>query len=104
PRRDAPHPRLPACPTRRSSDLGRRGLYGSTGGDKAAADGAMAMLWVLNLADGTHTLLDIAERAGLPFARIAEAAMSSSVWVPSADRKSTRLNSSHVKIAYAVFC
>lgn len=54
--------------------LGRRGLYGSTGGDKAAADGAMAMLWVLNLADGTHTLLDIAERAGLPFARIAEAA------------------------------
>src|SRR5690606_41966080 len=26
------------------------------------------------------------------------------VAVPSADRKSTRLNSSHVKISYAVFC
>jgi aminopeptidase-like protein len=28
----------------------------------------MAMLWILNLSDGTHSLLDIAERAGLPFA------------------------------------
>jgi len=27
----------------------------------------MAMLWVLNLSDGTHSLLDIADRAGLPF-------------------------------------
>src|SRR5436309_9660926 len=25
-------------------------------------------------------------------------------WLPDADRKSTRLNSSHVKISYAVFC
>src|SRR5204863_8550789 len=25
-------------------------------------------------------------------------------WTPSPDRKSTRLNSSHVEIAYAVFC
>ena len=25
------------------------------------------MLWVLNLADGQHTLLDIAERAGIEF-------------------------------------
>ena len=34
----------------------------------------MAMLWVLNLSDGEHTLLDIAERAGLPFALVAAAA------------------------------
>ena len=34
----------------------------------------MAFLWVLNLADGRHTLLDVAERAGLPFAVVAEAA------------------------------
>jgi aminopeptidase-like protein len=27
----------------------------------------MAMLWVLNLSDGIHSLLDIAERADLPF-------------------------------------
>ena len=34
----------------------------------------MALLWVLNLADGRHSLLDIAERSGLRFARLAEAA------------------------------
>ena len=34
----------------------------------------MAFLWILNLADGRHTLLDIAERAQLPFAVVAEAA------------------------------
>jgi aminopeptidase-like protein len=28
----------------------------------------MAMLWVLNLSDGRHSLLDIAERSNLPFA------------------------------------
>jgi hypothetical protein len=28
------------------------------------------MLWVLNLADGAHSLLDIAERANLPFGLI----------------------------------
>src|SRR3712207_8860039 len=29
---------------------------------------------------------------------------SSSPWAPSRDRKSTRLNSSHANISYAVFC
>ena len=47
--------------------LGKRGLYGKFGGQKAAKAHEMAMLWVLNLADGNHTLLDIAERAHLPF-------------------------------------
>ena len=50
--------------------LGRRGLYGAIGGDKDAAAANMAMLWVLNLSDGEHSLLDIAERAKLPFAVI----------------------------------
>lgn len=54
--------------------LGRRGLYGNTGGDRNAAKNAMTMLWVLNLADGDHSLLDMAERAGLPFAQLADAA------------------------------
>jgi aminopeptidase-like protein len=54
--------------------LGRRGLYGSIGGDRHAAAGNMAMLWVLNLSDGGHTLLDIADRADLPFAVVREAA------------------------------
>jgi aminopeptidase-like protein len=34
----------------------------------------MAMLWVLNLSDGEHSLLDIAERARTPFRLVAETA------------------------------
>lgn len=47
--------------------LGRRGLYGAIGGDKDAAQANNAMLWILNLSDGRYSLLDIAERAELPF-------------------------------------
>jgi aminopeptidase-like protein len=54
--------------------LGRRGLYAALGGDKDGPAKSMAFLWILNLADGRHTLLDIAERAQLPFAVVAEAA------------------------------
>jgi aminopeptidase-like protein len=54
--------------------LGRRGLYPSVGGDKEAPEKNMALLWVLNLSDGTNSLLDIAERADMPFRLIAEAA------------------------------
>jgi aminopeptidase-like protein len=54
--------------------LGRRGLYGSIGGRSDAEDRQMAMLWVLNLSDGDHSLLDVAERAGLPFAQVADVA------------------------------
>jgi aminopeptidase-like protein len=50
--------------------LGRRGLYTSLGGlDRREAE--MAVLWTLNLADGAHTALDIAERSGMPFQAIA---------------------------------
>lgn len=54
--------------------LGRRGLYGAIGGDKDAAAKNMAMLWGLNLSDGDHSLLDIAERANMPFGIIRETA------------------------------
>src|SRR5262249_8059042 len=54
--------------------LGRRGLYRATGGVKNSGELEMALLWVLNLADGQHTLLDIAERSTMPFAQIAQAA------------------------------
>ena len=42
--------------------LGSRGLYRAMGGT-GIPDMQLAMLWVLNLSDGEHTLLDIAERA-----------------------------------------
>ena len=47
--------------------LGKRGLYGAVGGQTDRRVGELAMLWVLNLADGRHTLLDIAEKAGIEF-------------------------------------
>jgi len=53
--------------------LGRRGLYNSVGGNTIAYD-INALLWVLNLSDGEHSLLDIAERADLPFSTVFEAA------------------------------
>ncbi|MGB7754240.1 MAG: DUF4910 domain-containing protein [Candidatus Acidiferrales bacterium] len=53
--------------------LGRRNLYRSTGGQSIGAE-ISARLWVLNLSDGEHSLLDIAERSGVPFAAIHQAA------------------------------
>ena len=54
--------------------LGRRGLYAATGGHQVTSDITMGYLWVLNLADGSHSLLDIARRSGLAFRDIAHAA------------------------------
>jgi aminopeptidase-like protein len=54
--------------------LGRRGLYSKMGGAKDPKIEQLALLWVLNLSDGDHTLLDIAERSGLQFAVIRRAA------------------------------
>jgi aminopeptidase-like protein len=54
--------------------LGRRGLYGSIGGRSDAEERQMAMLWVLNQSDGGRSLLDVAERSGLPLALLAEVA------------------------------
>ncbi len=56
--------------------LGKRGLYRSVGGQKEGAFNEMALLWVLNLSDGQHSLLDIAERAGTPFETIHAAAQT----------------------------
>jgi aminopeptidase-like protein len=55
--------------------LGKRGLYRPIGGQKEAGGfDQMALLWVLSLADGKHSLLDTAERAGMPFAAMRAAA------------------------------
>jgi aminopeptidase-like protein len=59
----------PKCEPR----LGKRGLYGSLGGAHGAGF-EQALLWVLSLSDGQHSLLAIAERSGLPFATIKRAA------------------------------
>ena len=54
--------------------LGKRGLYRTMGGIADADRFERAMLWLLNLADGDHTLLDIAERSGLSFDALRTAA------------------------------
>jgi aminopeptidase-like protein len=54
--------------------LGKRGLYRAIGGQVDAGAREMAMLWVLNLSDGAHSLLDIAERSKLDFEAIEFAA------------------------------
>lgn len=54
--------------------LGRRGLYREVAGQQETKSFELSMLWVLNMSDGTHSLLDIAERAGFPFGAIRKAA------------------------------
>jgi aminopeptidase-like protein len=54
--------------------LGKRGLYSTMGGHKSSPDDEMALLWVLNMSDGEHSLLEIAEKAHLPFRIVREAA------------------------------
>lgn len=70
--------------------LGRRGLYAAIGGTGPGGTShgfdQMTLLWVLNLADGRHTLLDMAERAGQPFTAVraaADAATAAGLLVPA---------------------
>jgi len=53
--------------------LGKRGLYRAMGGVEGGIN-ELALLWILNLSDGTHSLLDIAERSGYAFDTIKRAA------------------------------
>jgi aminopeptidase-like protein len=54
--------------------LGKRGLYRHMGGNVETKQIELAMLWVLNFSDGSCSLLDVAERAALPFEVIGAAA------------------------------
>jgi aminopeptidase-like protein len=55
--------------------LGRYGLYRSFGGH-ADQLREMAFLWVMSYADGAHSTLDVAQRSGLPFDAIRDAALA----------------------------
>jgi aminopeptidase-like protein len=61
--------RNPRC----EPQLGRRGLYRSIGGGESRE---RALLWVLNLSDGGHTLLDVADRSGLSYREVRDAALA----------------------------
>lgn len=53
--------------------LGRRGLYRNMGGTSGSRF-EESLLWILNLSDGAHSMLDIAERSGLDFNELDQAA------------------------------
>lgn len=63
---------LPKC----EPQLGKRGLYEAIGGRSDTKARQMALLWVLNLADGRHSLLDIAKRARLDIDLVIDAAQA----------------------------
>jgi len=63
--------RNPKC----EPQLGKRGLYRALGGLADAGVDEMALLWVLNLADGQHSLLDMAERSRCSFDALKRAAL-----------------------------
>src|SRR5690606_41696063 len=94
------HISLPSFPTRRSSDLGLQEI-----------DACFDMVTV----NGARTLqiddygLEVGKTANIVVHNAPDAFSAIRFRQPprvvvSQDRKSTRLNSSHVKISYAVFC
>jgi aminopeptidase-like protein len=62
----------PMCEPR----LGKYGLYGGGGGQRTGEFDELALLWVLNLSDGSNDLLSIAERSGMRFQKILAAAVA----------------------------
>jgi aminopeptidase-like protein len=53
---------MPDC----EPQLGKRGLYPTLGSQKKTEDFVLAMMWILNLADGTNDLISISERSKIP--------------------------------------
>ena len=53
--------------------LGKRGLFRSLS-EKTREDDEMAMWWLLNYADGTNDLINIADRSGYPITTLARVA------------------------------
>jgi aminopeptidase-like protein len=47
-------------------------MYGQIGGRSDAEERQTATLWMLNQSDGRMSLLDVAERSGVPLALLAE--------------------------------
>jgi aminopeptidase-like protein len=54
--------------------LGRRGLYRTSGGAVQSPTDERALLWVLNLSDSRASLIDVAAQSGLDYAVIQSAA------------------------------
>src|SRR5690606_41095313 len=98
------HRALPPFPTRRSSDLPVRRLqptvqrFGRPRGVRR-----IAHLGVV-VATAFAVLPALTPLQPSPPAQAVTESMTGAATILPVDRKSTRLNSSHVKISYAVFC
>src|SRR5690606_41954087 len=92
-------PELPSFPTRRSSDLMHAPAIGQRPGRVRIVAGSrlrcLGLLRTQQESGGGDGEVGMGRGC---------VAMQELVQVPVQDRKSTRLNSSHVKISYAVFC
>src|SRR5207253_10365850 len=90
----APTQSRPSFPTRRSSDLRPRHGAGSPGESGSHSSNRACRLFRIFIV--ASPLLPGADRLGRRAGRSSD--------IRKTDRKSTRLNSSHVAISYAVFC
>src|SRR5690606_40269642 len=95
--RQCAHLVLHAFPTRRSSDLSLAEPFGA--GAVARVLETAGLLAALRAADPAAAGQDVAVAGHQPLPSGRPCALASA----TRDRKSTRLNSSHVKISYAVF-
>src|SRR5207249_11638972 len=102
--RPGPRRRLPSFPTRRSSDLPRLDCYGTV--DELNAVIGLVIEALSASAAGPH-LVPILRRVQNELfnlgCELATPDAEQRAKLPRIDRKSTRLNSSHVSISYAVF-
>src|SRR5690606_39946523 len=95
---------LHSLPTRRSSDLVRQGADQAVASMSESSERATTTLLLAEAAgqalkEITNAISQISERNLV----IASASEEQAQVAREVDRKSTRLNSSHVKISYAVF-
>ena len=61
--------KLPYC----EPQLGKRNLYPTLGSQKDTAEFVSALMWILNLSDGSNDLIAISRRSNLPFKLLSEA-------------------------------
>lgn len=62
--------KMPYC----EPQLGKRGLYPTIGSQRETAEFVNAMMWILNLSDGTNDLMEISGRSGITFNVLVNAA------------------------------
>src|SRR5207245_9133793 len=89
---------LDAYPTRRSSDLPTRSAAGALLGQQLAGRGYIGCILLGVTPEGVEIAASAAKAMGAQFDVLVAA------FIKLGDRKSTRLNSSHGSISYAVFC